>query len=137
MTQIIVINLFDPIQWQGQQLAKDVMWAGCHILSTYGKTRGFFNTTAEGYVKKYGADRMAKGCAVIIQNCPPSVILLVHVSSLVQYLLFAPACHKSIIRTWRLHVRLMKKWWETERMASEQLVDMELGQVFFFSDLGA
>lgn len=137
MTQIIVPNLFDPIQWQDQQLPKNVVWAACHILSTYGKIKGFANTTAEGYVKKYGADPMAKICAVMIESSPAWVNMLVHVSSLVQYLLFAPAIHRSIIHTWRLQLRLMKKWWEAERAASERPVDVGFGHNFFFGDLGA
>lgn len=139
MTQIVVPSVFDPVQLQGQRaLPQNVLWAGCHILSTYGKRiKGFANTTAEGYVKKYGADHMAKCCAAIIESTPALVNLLVHVSTLIQYLLFAPTCQKSIIHSWQLHLRLMKKWWEAERTASKRRVDVGYSHVLFFGDLGA
>lgn len=138
MTQVLVPSVFDPAQFQGQRaLPKNVLWAGCHILSTCGKIKGFANTTAEGYVKKYGADYMAKCCAAIIQNTPPLVNLLVHVSSLIQYLLFAPTCHHSIVHSWQLHLRLMKKWWEVERAASKRQVEAGFDYSSFFSHIVA
>ncbi|KAG9046975.1 hypothetical protein FS837_003265 [Tulasnella sp. UAMH 9824] len=89
IAQIIVPSMFHPIPQGQPQLDKNVVWAGCHILNTYGKTKGVFNISAEGYVKKYGEDYMAKRRAAIIESTPASMKLLLHVSSLVQYLLFA------------------------------------------------
>ncbi|KAG9046974.1 hypothetical protein FS837_003264 [Tulasnella sp. UAMH 9824] len=138
MTQVLIPSVFDPVQLQGQPpLPKNVLWAGCHILSTYGKIKGFANTTAEGFVKKYGADYMAKCCAAMIESTPALAHLLVHVSSVIQYLLFAPACHHSIVHSWRLHLRLMKKWWEVERAASKRQVAAGVDYFIFFSDIGA
>ncbi|KAG8961887.1 hypothetical protein FRC00_010931 [Tulasnella sp. 408] len=138
MTQVLVPSVFDPVQLQGQRAhPKEVLWAGCHILSTYGKIKGFANTTAEGYVKEYGADHMAKCCAAIIESTPPLINLLVHVSSLIQYLLFAPTGHNSIVHSWQLHLRLMKKWWEVERAASKRQVEIGFEYFVFFSDVGA
>lgn len=134
MVSVILANIFDPLQVEEPcQRDNSVIWAGCHILSIYGKTRGFFNTTAEDNVKRYGADLMARQCAAIIEGIPPSVPMLVHVSSLVQYILFAPSSHKNIIEKWHLHLRLVKRWWETERTRSQ----VSLDQSFFFSDLRA
>ncbi|KIO24274.1 hypothetical protein M407DRAFT_9016 [Tulasnella calospora MUT 4182] len=140
MVRIIVPNIFDPPQIERQyQLDNSIVWAGCHILSTYGRTRGLFNTTAEEDAKKYGADNMAKRCAAIIETIPASVKLLAHVSSLVRYLLSAPSLHGSCIEKWRLHFRIMKRWWEAERIVSEKpfMTNGALDHSLFFSDLRA
>lgn len=138
MVSVILANIFDPLQVEEPcQRDNSVIWAGCHILSIYGKTRGFYNTTAEDNIKKYGADLMARQCAAIIEGIPPSVPMLVHVSSLVQYVIFAPSSHKSIIEKWHLHLRLVKRWWEAERIGNQKAAEVSLDQSFFFSDLRA
>lgn len=139
MSRIIVPNIFDPPHFEGQdQLDNSVIWAGCHILSTYGNTRGVSNTTAEGDVKKYGADYMAKRCAAIIEAISASAKLLVHASSLVQYLLFAPSFQRSAIEKWRLHLRLVERWWEIARTAYEKLFTLNAeDRTLFFGALRA